>query len=467
MNRFFLILLIFSSAAVCAQDQVMNSKSSVWDLYGKNGNIVYKDYNDINFKNISMENLVIPENVIFSTQITLHLFTPQTNSPILARGYAVPVDKDILIDEKIKMLLAERLVDSVEKIKELTVGEVLYYTVVVAAKTICYEDIRVTQKVPGFEYPDYADSFLLGLGTCHDYASNMVKVFDWFKQYNQRIKNIFMLYVHDPTYNLKEEEKNSVLQNGEYPQSVQHAWNMLLIFDPEKLVYSFIDTTGNNGWYGYLSPAKVGQQLSSKPNVNLAKMYETIRESKPAYDLYLREYKDAISLEDTHEKISDLEKIEYLKKLIAYEQMNRHWQSLCEHISQLRAIIKDSATWDKSEYSAAYSLVSDNETEHNYEEGFQCFKDIFKHSNDLEKRRSSIDQFRRLLNTQFTDPDDRSQRSEMISEIIMERNYYDYLYRLDFQGFANWIRDSKKRKIFKRYLREHQKSAELKNSNSN
>lgn len=229
-------------------------KRATWVRYGEN--VIYKDFNKIDFSSIPKENIELPEDLADHIRIAL----PQLEDP---EGF-----------EQLVLAEAEKLNWSKEELKNLKPKDAILLS----------RDI-VTSRM-NFHYVDDEDSFIdkhgrflpidryfkLGLGDCDKFARSFAWVFRILNKYNTQINNIY------------------VADNHLGGLLINHAWNCFLIPMHNKLVVTHVDPTRYEIYGEFHATLEI--HVSGDKNEFLAQFYKAIHDFETSYEMYKRMFNE-------------------------------------------------------------------------------------------------------------------------------------------------------------------------------
>lgn len=266
-------VILFWSVATLARE------NSIWSRYVKTQKIEYKNYSQLKFEEISQRNLELPAGLNESRDDLM------TSLDVGGKSY-----REDEVDFKILYELMKRGISDPYELKNLSVQEILALAIDITQKSMVYQLVRTHEPISGYQNINSVDCFLEGCGVCYDYAHILPRVFYWLKPYHPGLKNVFVFYTsgytfEDPIFSNK---TNDFLKKG---FSNRHAWNIIVYFTDQKMVYSHIDITGPTGELGRFNEGRVGYHLSQNENENLAQLLLSLGEPATAVKLFKRTYR--------------------------------------------------------------------------------------------------------------------------------------------------------------------------------
>lgn len=232
------------------QDSVEAYQNSIWETYGKYDRVVYQDYSTIDFESIPKEALVPYEYFLPISMVDVSRLTPQREA-YLAQW----------MDRKLQLYGVTR-----SMINQMTVKQMLDLSFKVSAESILYcleyGSDNVSEK--------YFINVVNEQGVCGDYAWLTARFFSYLKKL--RLRNSI--------------QTNNVRVVGVTQDILVHGWNMIVIFYPDKLVYTFMDMTGHLEKYGMITEGYNGRHLATSKNFNLGFFYEQIGDYEHSFYYY-------------------------------------------------------------------------------------------------------------------------------------------------------------------------------------
>lgn len=318
MGKKFIVVL------VCLWAGIGNAREdSVWKRFVKTGLVEYKNFEEIDFDEVAQEDLNLPSS--FEKIRKQFVNFPVRNGK----------SREDEFEFKLLQEIQNREISDLSVLKKLTIKQMLELAIDITQRSMFYQYVRTSEPIGGYSNIDSVDCFLEGCGVCADYANNFARIFYWLKNYNPKLKNLWVLYTYGDTYEPASEKKaDDLLENG---LSSTHAWNIIVYFTNEKMIYSHIDMTGAENKYGQMQEGKVGYHLSENENVNLAKLLESLGESNESLNLLQHEYK----LQAKKQKLLAVDKIRRLNHLVQVSTQTNHDDISCNYYRQLAKLVRD------------------------------------------------------------------------------------------------------------------------------
>jgi hypothetical protein len=297
-------------------------KNTVWDRYVKSGKIEYKHFEQIDFNEVSQKHLNLPQN-IFASVKSLTKFNHGRN------------DLEDLFDIKMVEEIEKREIGSLSELEKLTIKQMLELAIDITQRSMFYQYDRYLLRTQHNMKIDSVECFLDGCGVCEDYARTLARVYYWIKPFNSKLKNLFMLYTAGDTFEATTADKaNQLLAVG---RPILHAWNIMVYFTDEKMVYSHIDTTGAEGEYGQMQEGKVGYHLSESNRINQAQLLYSLGEYEASLNLLFREFGKSRDLK----KQAAVERIRTLNRLVSLTDMIEDSDLSCKYYKQLLRLVPE------------------------------------------------------------------------------------------------------------------------------
>lgn len=302
-----------------------------WERYVKLGKIEYKNLHEIDSKSLFKEQMNIPESIPLAAAL-IGLRSSLKGDEQIADAFSVKMNSE----------LKSRGYENFEELKKLSAGEILKLTIDIVGKSMRYQDVHYKDMILEGN-PNHFDCFVEGCGVCADYARMMVEVFNWFRAFNKNIENVFVIYTAGKLHNgLTPHQQESLVNNGKYDGDEGHAWNILLILSPEKITYSHFDVTAAyEGEYGSFWEGQIGYHRSKNENLNLAALLESLKELKPSYEMYVKQY----FVQNHISPPSKSERILQLYKLIELSFDLGRYDQVCGYYNELVPMIKNNSTF--------------------------------------------------------------------------------------------------------------------------
>lgn len=251
-------------------------RMTIWDFY--HDNIEYQDFNQIDFADIP------------STEFNLPL---KAKLPNLSYVETINEHDQILFNSYIKKTIDDKGLSD-EAISKMNGKEIIELTRDIVSKNLNY------LSTPEIKKSSSIRCMLMGVGNCVSYAFAFENIFNWLKEKNKSIRNIFVV---------RELGTNAELNS-------EHAWNTILIYKKDKLIVSEVDPTfhDNNGSFEATS-----DHVNSDTNLFLSNFYRDVGEFDVAYKYYLAYASDGNHFDEPiqewviHEMSEDAKKIGWSK----------------------------------------------------------------------------------------------------------------------------------------------------------
>ena len=311
-------------------------ENSIWQRFVKTGLGEYQNFEAIDFDEVSQNELHLPVSLEASRKNLTEF--PIRNNKTREDEYEFKLLEEI----------QKREIFDLSDLEKLTIKQMLELAIDIAQRSMYYQYVRSTQKLDGWDSIHFTDCFIEGCGVCADYAYNLAHIFYWLKNYNPKLKNVWVLYSHGDTFESASADKaNDLLIQG---HSSTHAWNIIVYFtDDGKMVYSHIDLTGPENKYGRMKEGKVGYHLSENENVNLSKLLESVGETKKSLKLLRHEYSKS--------KGPVVERIRELNRLIQVSTQSEENAWSCKYYQELAKLVPDSEQFKKDIQSYCGTLL--------------------------------------------------------------------------------------------------------------
>lgn len=346
-------LILFFVSIVFLHAGSASAQVTVWEKYGIRGRVVYQHFHEIDFEKIVQDKIPVPEGL---TDDIIH------SEARYGRGTANLSAQKKQFAEKIVLFLKNEGIDTDAQLSTLSAAEVLKKTSDIVTSNIYYQFVRTKEGLSEMENrvwtspdgtveiseiePAPMDCFLIGCGVCVDYAETYTNVFNWFKKKNiPSIRNVFVVTISDDDHTDLEQDYDKKLfylsMGIKMDKTNTHAWNAVIMLDPEYLTYSFFDVAGPYHQYGRFDEAELGKQLSQFEGRNLFRLYAAVGEYEKAYDYFKSSYPKVLSLRS---KSSNIETLKLLartaERLRRYDEAFKYYSRIARTVNDIQIDLK-------------------------------------------------------------------------------------------------------------------------------